>query len=299
MARGRGLFSAFSELCALALHKQAEALSDRGDDDGALKLYLKALKLDPGNAAILYNVGLIHKYRRAWSESVEFNRRALQIQPNDEATRWNLAIAATALGDWATARQVWTACGYKLDDGDGPIESDFGATPVRLNPDGEAEVVWSRRLDPVRARIGNIPLAPSGFFFGDVVLHDGAAQGYRLLDGEERPVFNVFERLERSPYGTTWGFITAASQMDFGALDDACEAAGIHCEDWTSNTQFLCRQCSEGTPHEHHDKDLPESVWSPRREFAFASRDAAALEQVLDDWSKGAGRAVGPLETAR
>jgi hypothetical protein len=50
---------------------------------------------------------------------------------------WNLGIAATALGDWATARRAWTAFGVTLPAGpaDQPIDGDFGITPIRLNPD--------------------------------------------------------------------------------------------------------------------------------------------------------------------
>src|SRR5690606_14547387 len=104
-------------------------------------------------------------------ESLKHNRLAVELDPQDEASNWNLAIAATALRDWRTAREVWQRLGLKIDAGDTPIEADFGMTPVRLNPDEKSEVVWARRIDPVRARLINIPCAESGACHGDVFLH--------------------------------------------------------------------------------------------------------------------------------
>lgn len=286
----------FARRRAADLHRKGMRLRDDGDEDGALKLYEQAAALDPGKAETLYNIGLIHKYRRAWPESFAFNRRALALQPQDEATRWNLGIAATALGDWTTAREVWTACGFDVGEGDGPIQADFGLTPVRLIPDDDAaEVVWARRLDPVRARITSIPFLASGYFHGDVVLHDGAATGYRMHDEVEKPVFNVFERLERSAYATVTAVITAPSRIDVEALEAACDAARTPCENWTENIQWLCRQCSEGTPHDEHDQDLPDPVWSPEQDFAFATGDRAVLDDLLRQWSARPGCGVGEL----
>jgi hypothetical protein len=97
-----------------------------------------------------------------------------------------------------------------IGEGEGPIEANFGSTPVRLNPDAGAEVVWAQRICPVRARINNVPWPESGFRHGDVVLHDGAAVGYRLSDGQEKPVFNAFELFERSPFATFGSAVKAS-----------------------------------------------------------------------------------------
>jgi len=277
---------------AEALHRKAMQLDDAGDEDGALAHYIRALALDPNRPTTLYNIGLIHKYRRAWDESYRYNRRAYELRPDDEATRWNLGIAATALRDWSTAREVWRLCGFDLDDGDGPVDAPFGRTPVRLHPDAEAEVVWAERIDPVRGRIVNIPFPESDYYFGDVVLHDGAATGYRMSGDQQRPVFNVFERFERSDYSTAVAEVTAPSQTDVDALSAACEAAGLVCEDWTETTEWLCKQCSEGAPHDHHDADLPDPVWRPEHRLGFAVTATGQLEPLLQDWAASPGRAV-------
>lgn len=88
---------------AAELHAQAWALEGR--DDEAMRLYRKALALDPGRPTTLYNLGLIRKYRGEWAESLDFNRRAVELDPDDEAANWNLAIAATALCHRAPALQ--------------------------------------------------------------------------------------------------------------------------------------------------------------------------------------------------
>lgn len=160
---------------AAELHEQARSL----DDEAALAMYGEVLALDPNRPNTHYNIGLIYKYQGRWQESFDHNSRSIALDPDDEASNWNLAIAATALRHWQAARGAWHRLGLPVEPGDSPIEQDFGLTPVRLNPDGSGEVVWGRRIDPVRVRIESIPLPDSGYRCGDVVLHDH--------DGEQQP----------------------------------------------------------------------------------------------------------------
>ena len=96
-----------------------------------------------------------------------------------------ITIASTALRKWDDVRSVWKDNGINVDGESGPIEMDFGMTPVRLNPEDDGEVVWATRIDPVRARLDSIPYKESGFKHGDIVLHDGAAVGYREVGDNE------------------------------------------------------------------------------------------------------------------
>lgn len=268
------------------LHCEGEALSEAGDDDGALGKYHEAVTLEPGKSESHYNIGLIHKYRSEWAQSLAYNRTASELDPEDEAARWNLAIAATALRDWPTARAAWIAQGISLTGEEGPIEMDFGLTPVRLNPDASAEVVWARRIDPVRASIVSIPYKESGFRCGDIVLHDGAAVGYRMLGGRECPVFNVLELFERSRLETFEVDIEAADAAAMETLTKAFDDAGITMEDWTANVQTLCRQCSEGLPHEHHDSEAADPAWQVQRRLGVAVSSWEAAQAVLDAWEQ-------------
>ena len=149
------------------------------------------------------------------------------------ASRWNLAIAATALRDWKTAREVWKLCGMTLQGEEGPITDNFGTTPIRLDPDGEAEVVWAQRLCPVRARILSLPFPESGVAYGDIVLHDGAPVGSRLdSNGNEKSVFNMLEMFEPGEHSTYVVNAEADSKQVVAELETLCEERHMAFEDW-------------------------------------------------------------------
>jgi hypothetical protein len=267
------------------LIEEASALLDAGDDEAALKHYLAALEIDLTDARVHYNIGLIHKYRGAWKDSFKYNKRAAELAPDDEAASWNLAIAATALRDWKTARSVWNGLGMPIQPGDTPIEENFGGTPVRLNPDGEAEVVWARRICPVRTRIESIPFTGSGIAFGDVILNDGAPVGHRLdANGAEKSVFNMLELFEMGPFSTYVIEAMVDDEASVERLEQLCDARKMPVEDWASNVSQLCRQCSEGRPHENHDHDGEPKPWDRERLIAIASCDGNEVEAVLKDW---------------
>jgi len=217
----------------------------------------------PDDADAWYNLGLAHKYLHDWRASADANRRALEIrsEPGDPAW-WNLGIAATALRDWRLARTAWRSFGIdhdELADGDGPIELDWGPTPVRLiMTSGELrEVVWGRRVCPARIKIQNIPLPESGHRWGDVVLHDGAPNGERVVDGRAYPVFDELERWGPSEIATLECMVRCASDDDVDALIDAFRVERFDAEDWSTNVRTLCKACSEGVPEAVHDHRFP------------------------------------------
>jgi tetratricopeptide (TPR) repeat protein len=269
------------------LHEQAREL----DDEPALAMYRRVLELDPDRPSTLYNIGLIHKYRGEWHASREFNQRSVNLRPDDDAANWNLAIAATALRDWATARAVWRRLGILTKDGTGPIEGNFGMTPVRLDPDGDGEVVWGDRIDPVRVKLSNVPYPASGFRYGDIVLHDGAAVGTREIDGQEYPVFNVLELFEASTWSTYEAEVHAPSETDAADLAEALEKAHVVNEDWTESVRILCRQCSEGNVHEQHDHELDDE-WTDRHVFGLAITDPTQAERIIAQWATGKRRLI-------
>lgn len=271
----------FNRYRADRLHRQAQACSRAGDEDAALALYAKCVVLDPGYASAFYNIGLIHKYRGDWEQSFAFNARAYELSPGDEASRWNLAIAATALRRWSVARRAWRDNGLYVPDGEGPITMELGRTPVRLHPEGSGEVVWAQRIDPVRARIISIPFPESGFRLDDVVLHDGAAVGARVVDGREYPVFNVLELFESSGLSTYVLELQASTPDQCASLEQLASDAGVIMEDWTGNVRSLCRQCSEGTPHDTHGHS-PEPTWQVERSIGLAARERSQIDAFVE-----------------
>jgi hypothetical protein len=227
-------------------------------------------------------------------ESLRFNDRAVELDPSDEAANWNLAIAATALRDWKSARRAWHRLGINIEEGDGPIVDNFGMTPVRLNPDGDAEIVWGRRIDPVRVRILSIPFTDSGFRYGDIILHDGAPVGSRESGGRKYSVFNVLELFEESTDVTLEAEFETTSQHDMDALQEICGKLEVACEDWTTSVRMICRQCSEGEPHEHHDHENADE-WKTRHFVGFAAAKQSMVEEALQQW-ESEGRVVKSLE---
>lgn len=287
--------SSLKERKAQQLHEQAQSLSDDGRDDEAIALYEKAIELDPEKSESYYNIGLIHKYRSNWNESFRYNASANALDPEDEAARWNLGIAATALRDWATARRVWKENGITLEDENGPINDDFGITPVRLNPDGNGEVVWARRIDPVRAKILNVPLPESGYLPGDIVLHDGAAVGYRMHGDVKKPVFNVLELFEPSKNRTFKVTIQANEQREIDEFEEFLEEHGMTSEDWTTNYRVICRACSEGIPHQEHDAEN-ESVWVSEHEIGIGAPAEEMLRDAIHEWVNANGSVIIAIE---
>src|SRR5262245_7519247 len=145
------------------LVQKANRLEGQGRWQEALERYEEAAEIDPTWSAPLYNLGLLYKKQRKWRKSFDYNRRATTLDSENDGAWWNLGSAATALGRWQSARHAWRSFGIDLPDGEGPIDFPCGYGPIRLNPDGDAEIVWAHRIDPARAELSNIPFPESGF----------------------------------------------------------------------------------------------------------------------------------------
>jgi hypothetical protein len=178
----------------------------------------------------------------------------------------------------------------------GPIDDNFGVAVVRLNPWQGGETVFMRRIDPVRARILNVPLPESGHRFGDIVLHDGASTGTRFDGEREVPVFNELERLVPSEFQTFVAFVGCDSASDLEALLDA-SAPGIgYIEDWTRSIVYYCLRCSYGASHRHSENKDDE--WQSDRNLGIAAQSRLSVEKLLKDWAAaGQGRRVDGIET--
>ncbi len=279
-----------------SLHDSAYAAMARGALAEASGLFAALLAREPGDKAYHYMRGLAHKYMLDWPTSLQHNLRAIALMDEvGEAEHWNAAIAATGVGDWTRVRALWRACGITVPDGEGPIVSDYGVAVVRLNPWHGGETVWMRRIDPVRARLLNVPLPESGHRFNDIVLHDGASTGHRW-DGERKVhVFNALQRLEASDFATHVAFVSCESAEDLRALLDASAPGLGYIEDWTHSIRNYCMRCSYGTPHRHDTRS--EDAWMPDRNLGIAAQSRKSAEKVLSDWVKGGrGRRVDGVE---
>lgn len=277
-----------------ALMTEASRRHDAGDVRGAIRGYRAAIALAPGYGPAHYDLALVYKYARRWHESLRANLAALRIDPRHPGAIWNAAIAATALREWKTARAMWKRYGIDVPRGAGEICGAFGTAVVRLNPEGEGETVWARRVCPARVVLMNIPLPESGYRLGDLVLHDGAPQGSRRRGGREYPVFNALQLVKRAETRTYAVELRVPAEGDLRALCDEAARRKIEVEDWSSMA-MLCLKCSYGVRHRHRKPARPRG-WSVQRSVGIASRTRQPVEALLERWRKaGPGREVGRI----
>jgi hypothetical protein len=223
-----------------------------------------------------------YKHARRWQDALDASERAIALDPDDCAgPRWNAGIAATALGLWPRARAAWAGFGVKLPAGDGPIEMDLGATPIRVSLDESPEVVWTTRIDPCRARIRSIPLPESGRRYDDLVLHDGEARGKRRFGDRSVSVFDEIELLQPSAFETWQLVMWFPGPEEHQALMRELEDDEVLVEDWSDNYEILCEACSLGEPHAHDDLRHRNRPWDPEHRMGVAVRGASELGPLL------------------
>lgn len=227
---------------ASRLNEQGRTRADVGDWDAALSLYRQAVQRAPEFEPAWFNMGLLHKQRGQWVEAADCNQRAAALGGGEgDPAWWNLGIAATALRRWAVARHAWRRFGITVPEGDGELDMDLGPCPVRIDPDGSAEVVWGKRIDPARVVVMNVPTSASGHRWKDVVLHDGAPNGERQAWGRVFGVVDELERWQPSEIPTMQAEVTVTSGEDAEALSTMFDQAGYAAQDWTASIRALCQ----------------------------------------------------------
>jgi len=258
--------------------EEASRANERGNDakeakrlDEAEAEYLRARSLAPDFDAPWFNLGVLYKWQARWPEARSCVERALELGTENRAgALWNLGIIATAQGDWAVARRAWTEYGIDVPEGEGPIQMALGLTPVRMKVDGH-EVVWCDRIDPARAVVRSIPIPESGRRFGDLLLHDGAPAGHRMLGGREVAVFDELALLAPSSVHTYAVTVLAPSRAAMEKLLRAFSKASLPVEDWSDSVRLICEACSVGRPHAHDAHDEAERPWNTERRVGVAA----------------------------
>jgi hypothetical protein len=268
-----------------SLHAEAYAAFERGALGEALPKFRILADANPGRYA--YMLGLTHKYRREWQDCIDSNLRAIASSASDdglEAEHWNIAIAATALGEWSLAREHWIAAGLDLPRGDAPMDDNRGVVSVRLNAWASGETLYADRIGLARARLRNIPLPESGHRYGDIILIDGAKTGERRYGESTVPVFNELQRLVPSEFITFEARVDCASAEDADALEESTATGIGGIEDWSRSMQFHCKACSYGLPHEHAETEPDASGWIRERHIGIAAKSREAADSLLQAW---------------
>jgi len=271
--------------------KRAQACWDSDDYEGAAMHFQTARDALPSSWDAQFGVGVAMKWLCRWEECLEASQNATQLRHDLVGAWWNVGIASTALGKWRFARQAWREANIDVEIDDGPLEMQAGQSPVRLKTTN-SEVVWCHRIDPARARVINVPTAESSHRYGDIILVDGEPVGSRRCGERDFPVFNELQILEASRFGTFVVEIENASLEEARTLE-MLATDDVHIEDW-STIRTLCKQCSEGTPHDHHDDEAAE--FSGTRRFAFAARTVAEIAAILASWQKPSSVRLGPVQ---
>jgi hypothetical protein len=227
-----------------------------------------------------FDAALASKLLRDWPRAYELGKlAATRAAPGaEDPAFWNLGIAATALGDWVTARESWAAFGIRLPPGHGEINENLGITPIRLNPDGAGEVVWARRLCPARARVLSVPTTGSGRRYGEIVLHDGEPKGEREVDGRRYPVFDEIALWHPSELPTLTVDVAAARPVDMIALIAIFEEWEFGAEPWSGV------RMAGGSSHE--PRQAADHRASGRQRVGLAAPPRRAHE-LLDTWRAG------------
>ncbi len=242
----------------------AEALRHAGPARaGEARVAYEALRdAAPEDSASWYNLGLVYKQRGLFAEGVVVNRRARELGDGDAAVLWNLGICATGAGDGATALEAWRALGFEVERGeDGlPFMPRLGPVQVRLSNAGvpgwegapcDYEHVWIERLSPCHGRVLSPTSSEMSAEYGDVVLHDGAAIGYRESNGRRTPRFPLLALLRK---GTDRVFRFAALQEEEGQAAALTELLpeGSLVYPHTERVEMICRDCVRGGGRHMH-----------------------------------------------
>ncbi len=207
----------------------ADALRMMGPehDADALQAYQLALAIDGDNGWWWFQLGLLHKWRGRFREALEANRKAFarlsQAQTQGGARTngtsstaqtpgaapkqvlWNLAIAATALGEGQLALDAWEQIGIRgnLSGAGLPYVPDMPPMQLRVATLGEDtgrsdplppqavtfEVLWVQPLSPCHGVVQSPTVRRASIDYGDVVLWDGAPVRMNEVDGRAMPVF--------------------------------------------------------------------------------------------------------------
>lgn len=250
----------------LALRQKAFAACNAGDWPTAARIYedlADRLPEGPWTSEWLSNATLGYKIMRDWERAFDLGRRAARRaeRGSRDPVFWNLGTAATMLGEWSVARDAWTGFGIEgIEPGEEEIEGDFGMACLRLHDEtGRDEVVWAERICPTRARLVGIPTQVTGHGFGDVVLHDGSPDAYRVdACGACVPVLDEVLVWRPGSLPTLRVRAKAPDRQHFDALAESFSARGFGFGFEVANSPATLCRCGGGTANAAADR-----VWPP------------------------------------
>ncbi len=277
------------------LYREVVRYGREGDVYTAVKLCKRLSRLAPDWSAPFAYLGRLYKNRQEWKPAYHYSIKALENNPFDDNTWENLALAATVLKEWETARHAWNHLGFAFRKSDEALRLDLGILPACLNPGTHPEIVEVRRIDPARAIIRSIPQPSSGFRYQDLVLLDVKPGRHHYVEGRKVAVYDQLELLKKSPWRTFAVLLNTSSPKDVNTLSELCSEAGLGFDNWSNASRFF-------TPilHPKVSEYFDHTIFGQlnRNEFlvALASRSASDIEKVMQNWEVISLRSFSGLE---
>lgn len=257
----------FLRVAAANAHRLARAY------DRALPLLERALADEPERGGWWFNLGLLHKARRAWPEALAANQRARVLLGDDRALLWNLAISAVASGQGRLAQEAFQKLGFDAGRSDSGMPYVDGLPPLQvraatvgsgLGPEGPVpersvgfELLWVTPISPCHGVVSSATAREASIDYGDVVLWDGVPIGMLEVEGRPVPRFPLLCRLRA---GDERRFRFVALQQAAGQVADLGRDLPDDCRLFVHREQIelLCARCASGEHLHKHAHEPPE-----------------------------------------
>ncbi len=272
----------------------------RGDVYNAVKLCKRLARMAPDWSVPFAFLSRTYRSRMEWKPTFHYCLRAVEHNAFDENLWETLGIAATALGEWETARFAWNQLGFHFKPSAEALHLDLGIVPVRLNPTTQPEVVAARLINPVQAIIESIPQPSSGRCYKDLVLVENmpnpqGATGHLYQESKKLPIHDELQPLKSSNWHTFSVLLYTDASSDVDTLANLCLSASLGFDNWSNATRFfqpnLHRNVAEYFDHAIFGK-LEREVFL----VAMAAKQVKEVEKVLANWRVITLRECGKLE---
>ncbi|MBK8562970.1 MAG: hypothetical protein IPN76_06370 [Saprospiraceae bacterium] len=260
----------------------------RGDVYNAVKLCKRLARMAPDWSVPFAFLCRTYRSRMEWKPTLHYCMRAVEHNAFDENLWETLGIAATALGEWETARYAWNQLGYHFKPSAEAIDLDLGIIPLRLNPASQPEVVAARRVDPVRAIIESIPQPSSGRRYGDLVLVENkpTQAGASVQFYQQRrvlPLHDELQLLKSSNWHTYSVMLFTDTAADVDVLANLCLSANLGFDNWSNATRFFQPNLHRNVA-EYFDQAIFKKMEREVYLVALAAKQAKELEGILETW---------------
>jgi hypothetical protein len=256
-----------------ALFEQAEQYDRRGDVYHAVKLYKHLVKLAPHWHPPYAKLSELYKTRQDWKAALHYSKKAISLNVQDQASWWNVGIAATAVKKPRLAQRVWRKFGY--------THHDFTPVCVKLEWGNQLEIVAVRPIDPARGIIVNIPHPASERRYQDVLLFDRAVLGYNVLQKKKIPIHAALGVFKRSAFHTFSCQLHTVESRDIKILEQLCYEANLGFENWSNLTRV--HHLSKKLP-EYYGYDFTQTAESGDLLIAIAAQHQRQVQEVLASW---------------